>query len=251
MTESPNTLNLPDVDAVEFDRNFIQTAVCELRFPTLLEFETKPPTQLQKELRKDYPLYEPVQSVSLGPNDVEKEVKYLFRSKKRDWLVSFRTFAIALETSHYTNFEEFSGRLESLLAKSMPLIDSDFFTRVGLRYIDEILIEDGEISGWIRDELVAPLAQGTYGTVERALQGVRGFARTGSYTFRHGIARSEQGGHQIYQLDFDFYQENVQTESVLTLVSEFNKESFRFFSWAIGPKARKRLGEATPRKARE
>ena len=101
---------------MEFERNFIKTAVCELRFPTLLEFETKPPTQLQKVLRKEYPLYEPVESVSMTPGPVEKEIKYLFRSRKKDWLVSFKTYAIALETRHYTNFEEFAGRLETLLA---------------------------------------------------------------------------------------------------------------------------------------
>ena len=54
-------LNLPG-PIVEFERNFIKAAVCELRFPTLLEFrKTKPPVQLQRELQKEYPYYEPEQ----------------------------------------------------------------------------------------------------------------------------------------------------------------------------------------------
>jgi len=250
LAESLTKLSLPDVQPVEFERNFIKTAVCELRFPTLLEYETKPPTQLQKELRKEFPHYERAQVNLVGPGAVENEVRYLFRSKKKDWVASFKASAVALETSRYTNFEEFAERLERLLTKSKPLLDSDFFTRVGLRYVNEIVIEDGELSGWISDKLVNPLAEGIYGTVERFFQEVRGFAETGRYTLRHGIVRVDQAERQVYTLDFDFYEEDVQFESVLPMVSEFNKQSFRFFVWAIGPKVHDRLGQATARSAR-
>src|SRR2546422_10127308 len=94
--ESPTPLNLPDIQEVEFERNFIKTAVCELRFPTLLEFETKRPVQLQKELRKDYPYYEPAQAVSVGPAGVDREARYLFRSRQQDWTDALRGSARAL-----------------------------------------------------------------------------------------------------------------------------------------------------------
>lgn len=245
VAESHTPLNLPEVQVVEFERNFIKTAVCELRFPTLLEFEAKPPVQLQKELRKDYPYYEPAQAVSVGPAVVDRETRYLFKSRKKDWAVSFKASAIALETTHYTNFAEFSQRLETLFTKSRSLLDTDFFTRVGLRYIDEIPIEDGELAGWVRDDLVTPLTQGIYGTVEHILQEVRGFTAIGRFTFRHGMVGSAQARDKVYSLDFDLYEENVPFDSVLSMVSQFNQQSFRFFSWAIGPKARTRLGKAT------
>ena len=251
MALSPATLNLPDVLLVGFERNFIKAAVCELRIPTLLEFETKPPVQLQRELRRDYPHYEPEQSVSVGPGAVGHEIRYLFKSRKKDWTVSFRASAIALETTSYTNFEEFSERLKDLLVKSQRLLDSDFFTRVGLRYIDEIPIEDGDLSGWIGDALVAPLTRGVYGTVERFLQEVRGFTDVGRYTFKHGIRDSAKTEPQVYYLDFDFYEENVQFESAHSLVTQFNYQSFRFFRWVIGPKALERLGKATLKTGRK
>jgi uncharacterized protein (TIGR04255 family) len=250
LAEPLSTLNLPDVQEVEFERNFIKTAVCELRFPTLLEFETKPPVQLQKELRKEYPYYEPAQSVNVGPGVVDRETRYLFKSRKKDWTVAFKASAIALETTRYTNFEEFSRRLENLIAKSRSLLDTDFFTRVGLRYIDEISIEDGALADWVRNDLVAPLTQGVYGTIERFLQEVRGFTAIGRYTFRHGTVGSAQEKPKVYSLDFDFYEENVPSDSVLSMVAEFNQQSFRFFLWAIGPKAVSRLGKATAKPGR-
>lgn len=42
---SSAVLTLPDADRVEFERNYITTAVCELRFPILLEYETKKPVR--------------------------------------------------------------------------------------------------------------------------------------------------------------------------------------------------------------
>jgi uncharacterized protein (TIGR04255 family) len=247
---SPAPLNLPDVPLVEFERNFIKAAVCELRFPTLLEFETKPPVQLQKELRREYPHYEHEQLVSVSPGAVG-EIRYLFRSRKKDWTVSFRASAIALETTSYTNFEEFSERLKNLLVKSQRLLDSDFFTRVGLRYIDAIPIEDGDLSGWIEDALVAPLIQGVYGTVEHCVQEVRGFTDVGRYTFRHGIIDAIKTEPQVYSFDFDFYEENVQFDMAHSLVTQFNHQSFRFFRWVIGPKALERLGKATLKPGRQ
>ena len=111
-------------------------------------------------------------------------------------------------------------------------------------------IEDGDLLGWLRDELVAPLTQGVYGSVERILQEVRGFTEVGRYTFRHGIAQAIMDKPESYTLDFDFYEDNIQYDAVLSLVSQFNQQNFRFFRWAIGPKALDRLGKATAKPVR-
>jgi uncharacterized protein (TIGR04255 family) len=232
---------------VVFERNFIKTAVCELRFPTLLEFETQPPVQLQKGLRKDYPYYEPGEMVDVGPGAVNRETRYLFKSRKKDWTVSFKSSAIALETTRYTNFEEFLTRFQRLLTKSQPLLDTDFFTRIGLRYVNAISIEDDELSGWIRNDLVSSLIEGVYGSVEQFVQEVRGFTDIGRYTFKHGILSTRQTQPKVYNLDFDFYEENVHVDQVLPLIEQFNQLNFCFFRWAIGPKALERLGKETPR----
>ena len=243
MADPVSFLTLPDVERSRFQKNFIKTAVCELRFPALLEFETKPPVQLQKELRKDFPNYQRQQAVVLSGQ--EREVRHILRSRKANWLVSFKASSIALETSNYTDFDEFFVQLENVVKKSSPLLDTDFFTRVGLRYINEIRIEDGTLEGWIREELIPPIKD-VYGPLERFIQEVRGITSSGKYTFRHGIVGPEEDKRDLYTIDFDFYKENVEFDNILTIVSEFNKESFRFFLWAIGPKVKERLGRKSP-----
>ncbi|MEX0806135.1 MAG: TIGR04255 family protein [Candidatus Binatia bacterium] len=242
MEESASILTLPDVDRVHFKKNFIKTAVCELRFPALLEFETNPPTLLQKELRKDFPHYERQQSIRID-QPTEKEYKHLLRSKKGDWLVSFKSTSIALETGRYTHFENFLEQLELVLKRSLRFLDTDFFTRVGLRYINEIKIEDSVLDGWIRDDLIGPLSRGVYGTVERFIQEVRGHASSGKYTFRHGFVSDKP---DLYSIDMDFYNETIEADQTLTKVTELNKESFKLFWWTIGPKIKERLGNPLP-----
>ena len=46
--------------------------------------------------------------------------------------------------------------------------------------------------------------------------------------FKHGLKNSSQEKHQVYYLDFDFYEENVSFESVPSMVTQFNLLSFRF-----------------------
>jgi uncharacterized protein (TIGR04255 family) len=242
---TPLTLNLPDVGLVEYQKNFINQAVCELRFPALLEFETATPVQLQKPLRKDFPLYERQEGVSIGLEIAKKETKHVFKSRKGDTLVSFKTSAIALEMKKYKNFGEFVKQLELLLERSKELLDTDFFTRVGLRYINEIPIGEGNLGEWIRPELVAPLIAGTYGKVNRFFQEVRGSTTTGQYSFRHGFSGVDKIEKMLYTLDFDFFDENVPFDSVLSKVNDFNRESFRFFCWTFGPKTRELMGRET------
>ncbi len=235
-------LSLPEVSRAQFKKNFIRTAVCELRFPAILDYETKPPITLQRELRKEYPEYEKQQAFNVA-DPSEREVKHVLKSRKSDWLVTIRTYSIALQTSRYTHFSEFLERLQYLFDKSLPLLDTDFFTRVGLRYINEIRLDAGGPPGWINDDLIAPIVHGIYGSTDRYVQEVRGSMESGKFTFRHGISSLQKGKEDTYMLDFDFYNENVQARDVMPMAMEFNNEAFRFFQWAIGPKAKEILGQ--------
>src|SRR6267143_3147149 len=106
-------------------------------------------------------------------------MRYLFRSKDQKWTVALKSFSLALETSKYLDFEDFFGRFKDLLDKSREMIDSDFFTRVGLRYINTVPIEDGELSGWIRPDLVGLVTSGTLGSPEKYQSVIQGSTEYG------------------------------------------------------------------------
>src|SRR5687767_698633 len=116
MSEPARVLNPPAVPSVRYTTNFINTAVCELRFPTLLELEAVAPRAFQSSIRKDYPHYEPQIVEQVAGEEVMREHRYLFRSKDQRWTLSVKSYAISLETSKYHDFEDFFERLVRVLS---------------------------------------------------------------------------------------------------------------------------------------
>ena len=250
MPDAPRLLSPPDVPAVRYAKNFIKTAVCELRFPTLLELEAKPPHAFQKLIRKAYPTYE-AQVVDMGSGEEAlKENRYLFRSMDTHWIVSVKSFALSLETSKYLAFEDFFDRLMVVLRSAEQFIDADFYTRLGLRYINKIPIQDGDPNEWVNSELLAPANSNVLGTLSKYACVLIGSLENGNYAMRHGFgeeSKAAEGSKPEYTLDVDYYCENLAAAAVAERVKEFNRMNFKLFTWCLGPKARAMLGEGKPK----
>ena len=160
----------------------MRLAVCELRFPTLLELETGSPTAFQKAVRHEYPIYERATDIALNPGTVTGSTAHRFRSKSGKWTVSFRQSTLSLETTAYNSFDEFEKRLHFVVSAAAKTMDTDFYTRVGLRYVNAIEVSQDGLAGWVNDDLVGPLVQGVYGSVDlKASQEVRGKTNLGGY----------------------------------------------------------------------
>ncbi len=235
LAENIRKLSVPLVEPVTFGVTHIKTVVCELRFPALLELERKKLSEFQAPLRNAYPLYDRQRSIDVSPIEVGPgEVAHLFASRDKQWTVSVKHVAIGLETSHYTSFKEFEDRLRQIVKLSPPLIHSDFYTRVGIRYVNVIPVRELPLTHFINRDLVAPLSDGIFGTVGKYIQEVRGNAQHGSYTLRHGFADDAGEGSPHYMLDFDFYDGNVSASDLIDRVKSFRAESFSFFIWCLG-----------------
>lgn len=243
-----NVLRPPAVQRVRYARNFIKVAVCEVRFPVVLELESKPPVKLQRNLRKDYPNYEPRNEFSLGATGTSAERHvYVLQSKKKDWTVQVKSDSLVLETSRYVDFDDFSSRLQTLLDASAELTDTDFYMRVGLRYINEIPLENGSPVGWINPKLHAVSSDGVLGQISHEMHEFTGVTEFGQYLFRHGGTANASGGIMNYLLDYDYWTENIEVRSVPGFLMDANETNFRFFSWCLGDKGRTWLGDAKPK----
>jgi len=251
--EARRALKLPPVEHADYEKNFVRTAVCELRFPALLELETRPPDALQKALRKDFPLYQKrkaVTGIMIG-GDTDFQLRHHFESKEKKWTVAFHSSSIALETTAYRGFLDFEERLGRVLKAVEPIIDADFFTRVGLRYINALpYTSAAEFEGWVNPELAGTLVKGPFGDVAAFWQEARGVAERGSFSFRHGLAEADSPRRE-YILDFDFYDENVEVGDVPAAVKDLHDASYRLFRWAAGPKTIEALGQVVTRGAKK
>lgn len=235
-------LSVPAAKPVEFEKNLIRLAVCELRFPTLLELETEMPVGFQKALRKEYPFYEPGLDVAIqAAGAATTQKRHGFKSRDKDWTVALRPSSLAIETTAYRTFEDLLGRVKGLLKASSGLIDSDFFTRVGLRYINIVPVGADAVVDWLNPDLVKPLEDGVLGDVDHFFQEIRGKCEGGTYTLRHGLKLQNT---REYVVDFDFSQESVPVAETLKLLESFHSQGFGLFIWTLGDRARKYLGKA-------
>lgn len=246
-------LNLPRVSRARYARNFIKNTVCELKFPIVLDLESKPPAKLQKQLKRAYPLYEVRREFNLVPNPGSNERSvYVLQSKKKDWTIQVKSDSLILETSRYVDFDDFLTRFEEVFGASADLLDTDFFTRVGFRYINEIPLESGEPDGWLNPTLYSVIGTKVLGTVVHEHHEYQGLTEFGGYTFRHGptigTTPNESGFRLVnYALDFDYWAENADIQDVVPFLKSTNETNFYFFRWCLGDKALESMGEATPK----
>lgn len=239
-------LTLPKVERAEYERNFVKNAVCELRFPTLLELESRPPDALQKALRKEYPLYERAHAltgftVGVAGAERQTQLQHQLKSKDKKWTVLFRSSSVALESTAYRGFDDFMVRLTWVLRAVRPIIDSDFFTRIGLRYINALPFSEVDFDGWVNPALAGTLVSGPFGEVSAFWQQAQGPAERGWFSFRHGLPEAE-GPKREYILDFDFYDENIDVAEAEAAINALHEQSYRFFCWAVGPKTIAAMG---------
>jgi uncharacterized protein (TIGR04255 family) len=183
--------------------------------------------------------------VNLTSGGLAHATAHAFRSRKARWTVTLRAAARTLETSQYDAFDEFETRLSAVLEAARVTIDSDFFTRVGLRYINALPFNVSDIKEWVNPGLVAPLGDQTFGDVDEHRQVVRGSTSVGGYSFQHGLATNPQVGGQEYLLDFDFYREDVPVSETVSTVRTLHDLEFSMFVWTLGPKAKEHLGPST------
>jgi len=241
-------LELEKVPRRRFERNTIVQAFCELRFPTLPEIANDAPRDFVKLIRHAFPHYEHKLDVKLGVTDRGMEqipqATHRFFSPSKLWTAWLRTSAVGIETRAYVDFESFVAQVGTVMAAAQPCLDTDFFTRVGLRYINVLPAAIGDLEGWVRDELVGPMKPGPMSDAGHYWCEVRGTTEIGTYTFRYGCVGVEGQG-QRYVLDADFAAESVEWADAPGCIRRLNELNYYLYSWAIGPRTREFLGRAT------
>ncbi len=236
-------LSVPQAPQTHYVRNFIKQAVCELRFPTLYELEgPRPPPSFAHALRKNYPNHAVVESVTVGGPTPSRSNVHSFKSRHQDWTVNLTASSVVLETTKYDSFAEFKDRLALILKASGPIIDCDFFTRVGLRYINLLPYSRPEIRNWVNPALVGALSDGIFGDAIEHNGRIGGTILGGGYLLQHGVVSAPAGGPSMYSLDFDFSSEDVTLDTTLDVVENLHSQEHSFFQWALGPKAKEYLG---------
>ena len=238
-------VQLPLVEPEVHRRNFVQLAVCELRFPVLMDFDDKLFQRAYAPLRKLYPRVNRAFNVNLAAMD-SKEAQYEITSRDNDWSVVLRPASVAIQAApgKYTNMGDIISRLRPILKDLPQHLDIDFFTRVGLRFVNLLPAPAHEMEGWVNPRLLSAFSGGELGSVSSAMQEIRGRCDPrGTFVFKHGFQPElvDGKGERSYVIDIDAADEDVEPVDVEDLLLVLNRNIYAIFRWAIGPRMLKEM----------
>jgi uncharacterized protein (TIGR04255 family) len=247
-TEMSQVLDqLPKAEPVTYPKNLIDKVVCELRFPTVYGLQRgQPPVSLAAALRKSFPDHRSVDGVNVGPGGVAQDFGFVFTDKKQRLSVSFRASAISVEASAYRSFEELIERVTFVANAAKEVIDTEFFTRVGLRYINLLPCDESAVGDWVNPALVAPLASRVLPNVAEYSGRIASTFDGGGFLFQHGIGQAE-GDKPRYVLDYDVWAEDVPFNSLAATMQCLHELEFRLFHWSLGKAAFAHMGPGKPK----
>jgi len=122
----------------------------------------------QAAIEDDYPVGTPMAQLGMafsiqagqlaGMQSQAPSALWRFADVGDDWAVVLSPDFISLETRAYVDFDDFQDRLEKVLGALVAAIRPRIYTRVGLRYINELRPGHREWASVVRSELLGPMA---------------------------------------------------------------------------------------------
>jgi uncharacterized protein (TIGR04255 family) len=230
--------------------NFLKQAVCELRFPTLMELgDSRPPAAMVAALRKEYPHLELANQVTIGVGaSAGTSNAHIFRSSKLNWTISLNQSSLSIETTAYPGFPQMRERILRVVDAAAKIIDSDFFTRIGLRYIDVIDVDEDPTDGWVNPALVQPILSRQFTGIQEYAGRLQLLADDGGCLLQHGIrikqpTRDGKATPPEYLLDIDSYRNDVGLSDTAEALDAMHSQAFDIFDWSLGEKAKNYLSK--------
>lgn len=246
-------LQLPEPEDVTLPRSPLTLVVCQVRHESILAVaDPRRGLSVQAALGGKYPQIEQRRGFTAALTVVgggapqvshdKSETGWQMKSDEGSWTVTLMPDFFSLETSSYEGWSDFRARLAELVAAVVEAYEPALEARVGLRYVDEItdpvVKSPTGWAGWIRDELLGPLAHRGFAAAVRVAQQHVEFDAGGGYrvVLRHGTARIEGEQQWAYVLDHDCFRQTARaltTDGVVGATEDLHRISLQVFQAVI------------------
>ncbi|MGB7533967.1 MAG: TIGR04255 family protein [Halobacteriota archaeon] len=141
----------------KYKRNFLSNVLFKLDFPTLSDYGPEKISAFQILIKKEFQILEEKSGVRIehefkGTEPIEykttKLLKWMFFNKTKTRIVLFESDNIIVEFKEYTHFEEYFKIIDLVINSLYQLYPSIVSTRLGLRYINQINIDEEHPFKW-------------------------------------------------------------------------------------------------------
>lgn len=249
-------MTFPVTSREVYTQNFIMEAVCQVRFPRLLEIESQVPAKFQRTLLPDFPLLASREQFGISFGQVGGDAStpmptrttvYDFRTSDGNVTVALCSEYVSIVMGKYVDWTTLRTYMVKALGAAAECYGIPIFTRLGLRYVN-VIPQIAE--KW--DEVLNPCLVGPLATVD--MSSVRAWQSASSFSMGNArqlnmMASLGDAGTPSFVLDLDIFSTSggvFDVEAVATSFDEMNAQATDAFNWAKGPRLEQALhGAAT------
>lgn len=241
----------------KYKKNFLSNVVCKIDFPKVLALK-EGPIEFQKVINTKFPHLKEDKKLEInldlmtGLGQQDFTLCWLFSNKEKNKIIGVTSDSLFLEyKQHYVDFQEFKEDFEFMSSNFFKIYPVGVITRIGLRYINEIKISEGnplEWDGLIRKELIEHLKFFKEKSgLARSMQLVEIVKDDYKLRFKYGLFNSDfpaKISRKEFVLDFDCITLNeLEQSGIMSTASKFNEVITDFFEDSISDGLKKILNE--------
>lgn len=242
-----------------YKKNFLTDVLFKINFSILLSLNNETPEEFQKKIIEDFPVLEPIQGVDIkidlrlqSSTSTPIPITWTFSNTDKSFLIELTSSSLAVINKKYKNIETFNAVVSKILNAFFSVYSQVLITRVGLRYINQIKLDEKDFFEWknyLNGSLISHLS-----FIEKPEVIRRSFNRFDlkidddtNLLFQYGIHNEtfpEKITKKEFALDFDCYSQiQVEKEQVMAKLDEFHKIIKDFFEKSIEDGFRKKLDD--------
>jgi len=243
-----------------YEKNFLSNVVFKLDFPTPSNYGPESMGEFQKLIKKDFQILQEQKGIELehkfeGMEQIETKAteiqKWAFFNKTKTRIVLFEPDTIIVEFKEYTHFEDFLKIIDIVTKSLFELFPSIVSTRLGLRYINQINLEEKHPFEWdnlLNKSLLASMNFiSDKKDMSRYITSIELNKEEYRLRFQYGIANSLYPSPILkkeFVLDYDcFTFESLENpEEIMGQIKKFNKGISDMFEESIEDGLREIMG---------
>jgi len=244
-------MRLPASKRVKYGKHPLIGVTCQLDFPAILRIDTEAPASFQELIRQKYPVPQERRAITLPPQVGNVPIRlgdatwqFLDNQPESEvWAVTLTNHTIALTTTEYSRWEEFTDRLAGPLKAFVDTYSPTFFVRLGLRYQNVICRSRLDLEGVPWRELFNEQIAGVFTAQELETEtdvehtqtlAIISLGEGRKVRLQHGLVTAQEDSEQCYLIDNDIYLEgHTEIKDATDVLDSLHEASGRLFRWCI------------------
>jgi uncharacterized protein (TIGR04255 family) len=222
----------------QYEHSPFLSVTCQIQFPAILTISQELPASFQKRLRKDYPLFQPIQD----------RQGYRLANREHQREIHLAPDSLAVVTGRYTGWQDFRTQISAALSALQACYEPAFCTRADLRFQGLLRpalcgVKQIQWASLINANVLGPFSPpGQKGQLQSSCHDVVVALPSGSDRLRlvHGFVQyreanqANQPGEPAYLLDQDYFTtQQLEWAALMATLDRFEQEAGQFFRLCV------------------